>query len=373
MKVLVFNWLDRENPQAGGAEVHLHETFGRLVRRGWEVTAVTSGWSGAPHRASLDGIEVHRVGSRHSYPLAARQFTRSTLAGRAFSVVVEDLNKAPLLTPRWIAGPQVLLVHHLFGVSAFRSASPPVAFATWMLERPIPRVYRDTPVIAVSESTRDDLVSRGLHGGLIEVIPNGVDTVRYSPEPSGRFTDPTLLYLGRLKRYKRVDLIVAAVRALVDRGVRVTLLIAGEGDDDTRLRKLAAPLVESGVVRFLGLVSEEEKVRLLRGTWMHVFTSTKEGWGITNLEAASCGTLSVASDSPGLRDSVLHGRTGFLVPHGDVGALADRLEALLRDEALRSSLGAAAREFALGLSWDSTATRVARRLEGAVDSRARRD
>jgi glycosyltransferase involved in cell wall biosynthesis len=295
------------------------------------------------------------------------------LVGRTFSVVVEDLNKAPLFVPRWIGGPQVLLVHHLFGASAFRSASPPVALATWTLERAIPWVYRDVPVIAVSESTRDDLVVRGLHGGLIQVIPNGVDTLRYSPDPPSRFADPTLLYLGRLRRYKRVDLILAAVRALVDRGVRVTLLIAGEGDDDAHLRRVAGPLLESGAVRFLGLVPEDEKLRLLRGAWVHVFTSTKEGWGITNLEAASCGTPSVASDSPGLRDSVVHGRTGFLVPHGDVGALADRLEALLGDEALRSTLGAAAREFALGLSWDSAAERVARRLEGAVDSRARRD
>jgi glycosyltransferase involved in cell wall biosynthesis len=131
--------------------------------------------------------------------------------------------------------------------------------------------------------------------------------------------------------------------------------------------------VRTGAVRFLGFVSEEEKVRLLRGAWIHVFTSTKEGWGITNMEAASCGTPSVASDSPGLRDSVLHGRTGFLVPHGNVAALADRVEALLRDDALRTTLGAAAREFALGLSWDETADRVSRRLQGAVDSHGRRD
>lgn len=288
-------------------------------------------------------------------------------------MVVEDLNKTPLFTPRWTAGPVVLLVHHLFGASAFRSAGFPVALATWTLERPIPWVYRDVPVIAVSDSTRDDLVRRGLHGGRIEVIPNGVDTVRYSPDSAARFPEPTLLYLGRLKRYKRVDLILSAVHALVQRGIRVTLLVAGEGDDEARLRRIAAPLKEAGAVRFLGFVPDDEKVRLLRGAWIHVFTSAKEGWGITNLEAASCGTPSVASDSPGLRDSVIHGRTGFLVPHGDVAALADRVEALLHDGTLRATLGRAAREFALGLSWDATAERVAARLQGAVDSRARRD
>jgi glycosyltransferase involved in cell wall biosynthesis len=373
MKVLVFNWLDRENPQAGGAEVHLHETFGRLVRAGWEVTAVTSAWAGSAARATLDGIDVHRVGTRHTYPLAARRFARSQLAGRSFSVVVEDLNKAPLFIPRWAPHPQVLIVHHLFGASAFRSAGFPIALATWTLERPIPWIYGETPVIAVSNSTRDDLVSRGLRGGRIEVIPNGVDTVRHAPNPSARFPDPTVLYLGRLKRYKRIDLVLSAVRTLVDQGIRITLLIAGEGDDEPHLRRIASPLVDAGAVRFLGFVSEDEKVRLLQGAWVHVLTSTKEGWGITNLEAASCGTPSVASDSPGLRDSVVHDRTGFLVPHGDVPALADRVHALLRDGELRAKLGAAAREFALGHSWEATADRVGRRLAEAVDSHARRD
>jgi glycosyltransferase involved in cell wall biosynthesis len=373
MKVLVFNWLDRENPQAGGAEVHLHETFGRLARRGWEVTAVTSGWRGSAPRATLDGIDVHRVGGRYSYPVAARRFTDSALGGRTFSVVVEDLNKAPLFTPAWAPRPQVLLVHHLFGASAFGTAEFPVALATWMLERPIPWVYRETPVVAVSNSTKDDLVRRGLREDRVEVIPNGVDTVRYAPNPLARLPEPTLLYLGRLKRYKRVDLVISAMKVLVDRGLQATLLIAGEGDDEARLRRIAAPLAETGTVRFLGFVPEDEKVRLLQGAWVHVFTSMKEGWGITNLEAASCGTPSVASDSPGLRDSVLHGRTGFLVPHGDVLALADRLEALIRDDALRKAHGARAREFALSLSWDATAERMARRLAGAVDSHAGRD
>ncbi len=374
MKLLVFNWLDRENPQAGGAEVHLHETFGRLVQRGWDVTAVTSGWSGAEPETRLDGIGIHRVGGRHSYPLAAAGCLRTRLAKVRFALTVEDLNKVPLFTPLWAPGPHLLLVHHLFGGSAFLSASPPVALGTWLLERGIPRAYRRTPVVAVSDSTRDDLVLRGLPADRIAVVPNGVDTVRYAPAADGRrFPEPTLLYLGRLKRYKRVDLLLSAAQILRSRGVQVQVLIAGEGDDGPRLRRIASRLGEPGAVRFLGFVSEDEKVRLLQGAWAHVLTSTKEGWGITNLEAASCGTPSVASDSPGLRDSVIHGHTGFLVPHGNVELLADRLHALLVSESLRSAMGEAARQFALDLSWERTAARLAVQLEAAVDSHAARD
>jgi glycosyltransferase involved in cell wall biosynthesis len=96
-------------------------------------------------------------------------------------------------------------------------------------------------------------------------------------------------------------------------------------------------------------------VELLRRSWANVLTSPNEGWGIANLEAAACGTASVASDAPGLRDSVVDGTTGYLVPHGDVGRLAQRLAGLLQDPDQRDRLGRDARVFAERFSWDSSA------------------
>ena len=84
-------------------------------------------------------------------------------------------------------------------------------------------------------------------------------------------------------------------------------------------------------------------------------TSPKEGWGITNLEAAACGTPVVASDSPGLRESVQNGRTGFLVKHGDVSALADAFDRIVADPALVTRLGTAGRAFAESFTWESAA------------------
>jgi glycosyltransferase involved in cell wall biosynthesis len=111
-------------------------------------------------------------------------------------------------------------------------------------------------------------------------------------------------------------------------------------------------------VDFLGYVSEEEKVELYRKSWIHVLTSPKEGWGISILEAAACGTPSVVSDSPGLRDAVQDERTGVLVPHGDVEALARSLEALLDDEERLGEMGRRARSHAEGFSWESAARRM---------------
>ncbi len=394
MRVLVLNWLDRENPAAGGAEIHLHETFGRLARRpGWEVTAVTSGWPGAPPAPPrpapsapplhLDGIRIVRAGGRHTYLLRVAGAVRALKsAGARFDVVVEDLNKVPVFSTSWAPAPVLLLVHHLFGATAFEEASFPVAAATWLLERPIPRMYRGVPVVAVSDSTRDDLVARGLARDRIQVIPNGIDLGHFRPaeaDGSGagssseaavgaaRFPEPTLLYLGRLKRYKRVDLLLEALSRVRAEGLPARMIVAGKGDHEGALRARAASLgLGPEAVAFAGFVSEAEKLRLFRGAWVHGFTSPREGWGIANLEAAACGTPTLASDAPGLRDSVRHGETGYLVPHGDVEALAARLRELLGDRSRVDALGRGAHRFAQGFSWEGAADRMARALEAAA-------
>jgi glycosyltransferase involved in cell wall biosynthesis len=370
LRILVINWLDRENPLAGGAETHLHEIFGRLAGKGHAVTALVSGWPRCERRATLDGIEIHRSGRRYTFSLAAPLYHRRNLAASGFDVVVEDLNKVPVFSPLWVDAPVVLVAHHLFGTTAFQAGPASVAAATWLLERPIPLVFRNTPVVAVSQSTKEDLVRRGMRADLIEVIPNGIDIDHYAPDPSVRAPKlPTLLFLGRLKKYKRVDLVLDAVAALAQEGLDVELLVGGDGEERESLRAQARRLGIEGRVRVLGFVAEERKLELLRRAWVHVLTSRKEGWGISNLEAAACGTPSVVSDSPGLRESVVHGETGLLVPHGDVPALARALGTLLGDHELRARMSHQARAFAERFSWGASADAVEAVLRRVVGER----
>ncbi len=359
MRILVVNWQDRENPQAGGAEGHLHEIFGRLASRGHELSLLCGGWPGAPPTATLDGIAVHRVGTRYTFPLLAYRAYRAGVAGRQHDVLVEDLNKLPLLTPMWdrrrAAAPRVVgLVHHLFGATAFQELSLPLATAVWLGERPLGYVYGTTPFQAVSVSTADDLVARGIARSQVEVIYQGVDTEAYTPDACLRSPTPLFAYLGRLKRYKGVQLVIRAfARAAMP---EARLAIAGAGDYRPHLEALVRSLDLGDRVRFLGRVSEAEKRQLLRQAWALALASPKEGWGITNLEAAASGTPVVASNSPGIRESVVDGRTGFLVPHGDTAAFAACLERFARDPGLVARMGAAARCFAETLNWDRAAS-----------------
>ena len=367
LRILVVNWQDRRNPAAGGAEEHLHQVFGRLARRGHRVTLLCSGWSAGCRTEDVDGIRVHRTGGRYTFNVAAPLYYGRHLSDERFDVVVEDLNKVPMLATRWAdARARLLIVHHLFGATAFREANVALASATWLFERIIPAVYRGLPCVAVSRSTRDDLIQRGLDASDISVIHNGVALDDLGPA-TNRFLEPTVAYLGRLKKYKRVDLVLQAVALLRERGMEAKVIVAGKGDARQTLEETARGLGILDSVRFAGFVPDHEKRDILARSWVHALTSPKEGWGIASVEASACGTATIASDSPGLRETVRHGETGLLVPHGDVEALADAL-ARAMEPAVRDRMGRAALAMAARFSWDGVADAIEEMLRSLVDA-----
>jgi glycosyltransferase involved in cell wall biosynthesis len=371
VNILLVNWQDLANPHAGGAEIHLFEIFGRLASAGHRVRLVCSGWEGAPSRASLQGISIERVGGRNSFAVLGRRAVRRAIKAERPDIVLEDVNKLPLFLPIGTKLPFCVIVPHLFGTTAFDEASWPIAATVWAAERPLPWAYRRAGFHAISESTRDDLVARGVPRDHIRVIHPGVDSTHFTPAPGRRRSaTPTFLYVGRLKRYKGVGLAVRALALARRRRPDLRLEIAGIGDHREELEQLASSLEVDRAVTFHGFVSEERKIDLMRAAWANIFPSPKEGWGITVMEAAACGTPSVASESPGLRDSVRHGVTGFLVRHGDVDGLAARMLELADSPPLVARLGQQARRLAEGLPWEQTAAATERHLRDIIEGSA---
>lgn len=371
MRILLVNWQDLENPHAGGAEIHLFELFGRLARAGHEVRMVCSGWPGGAPEAVVNGITVERHADRHTFALAGRGAVRRALRAAPYDCLVEDVNKLPLYTATLTRLPSCVIVPHLFGTTAYQEASWPMATAVVLAERLLPWAHRRSAWHVISESTRDDLVERGIPGDRITVIHPGIDPVRFCPAPGlDRSPTPAFLYVGRLKRYKGVEFAIRALAVARRRRPDLRLDIAGSGDDRARLEQLVAQLDLGAAVTFHGFVTEAVKLQLLRTTWAHVFPSPKEGWGITIMEAAACGTPAIASDSPGLRDSVRRDETGFLVPHGDVEALAARMLELAEQPQLVERLGAAARRHAERWTWDDAAGATERHLSAVVAGNA---
>jgi glycosyltransferase involved in cell wall biosynthesis len=367
LKLIAVNWQDLDNPLGGGAETHLHEILERLVAYGHEVVLLCGGWPDCPPRAERGGVEIHRIGTRQTFPFLVRGHWERHLKHRGFDVLYEDINKVPLYTTRWGAKRVVAVVPHLFGGAAFQELNPVLATAVWLSERPLPWMYRAVPFQAISESTADDLAARGIPRERVRVIPPGVSFDHYTPDAGVRAARPTFAYLGRLKKYKGVDLVIKAFARMGH--PEAQLEIAGAGDYRPALERLVDSLALRERVRFLGFVSEAEKLALLRRAWVVSLASPKEGWGLTNVEAEACGTPVVASDSPGIRESVRHGETGFLVPHGDVAAMASAFARLAASPALVAAMGVKARAFAESFTWDRCARATEAHLLEVINQR----
>jgi glycosyltransferase involved in cell wall biosynthesis len=365
VRVLVLNERDPAHPRAGGAETHVHEIFRRLAARGHTVTLRSSSFPGAAGRETRDGLAIERAGRVPAYyARAVAGCARDTRAGR-FDVVVECLNKLPFLAPLHAARPVLGLCHHLFGSTAFLQVPWPVAAAVWGAERAIPLAYRRVRIVAISESTRDDLVARGVDAARIEVQHPGVARPHLVPEPiEGRA--PLLVYVGRLEAYKRIDVLLHAAARLAAARPALRVAILGRGDARERLERTAADLGIAERVTFTGFVSDAERDAWLARARVCVCPSAKEGFGLTVVEANALGTPNVATDAPGLRDTVRDGETGYLVPEGDVQALVSRAASLLDDDALAGRMSRAALTWSRRFDWDEAALAMERSLERAV-------
>ena len=373
MRILVINWQDIRNPLGGGAEVHLHEIFSRIVHKGHEVTLLCCAFPGASAEENIDGIKVIRQGGREVFNFHVPLVYFSRLRKERFDVVVDDLNKIPFFTPLFVREPLIGIAHHLFDRSIFLETNYVSASYVYWSERLALALYRGAgiPFMVVSPSTQEEFLRRGYRREDLPVVYNCVDHRLYRPTGVSRSATPLIGYFGRLKRYKSVDHLLRALPAVKDAVPDVRAVIVGEGDDRPRLEGIAKELEIADRVTFTGYVSDERKVELLQQMWVKVTTSSKEGWGLTVLEANACGTPVIASNVPGLRDAIRDGETGLLYPYGDVQALAEKTTLLLRDEKVRGRLGANALSWAEKFDWDVVADETIRVLEKRVKARSR--
>ena len=355
MRVLAINWRDMGNPEAGGAELHLHEILAHLVRWGHEATLIAAGWPGCELETRIDGIRVLRRGHWFDANFTLPVFARRHMRHNDYDVVVEDINKLPFFMPLYTKVPVVPTIPHLFGTTVFREASLPIGLYVLFMERFIPRVFRRNRFMVISPSTRDDLVRRGVPAERIEVILCGLDHDAWRRLDLEPFDRPTIVHLGRLRRYKSVETALRATAIVRRSRPDARLVVAGDGPWRDALEKEAARLELGDGVEFVGYAGREEAVRLLNRSHLLFNPSPKEGWGLTVVAANACGVPVVASDRPGLSDSVIDGETGFLVPYGDENAFADKALALIENDDLRRRMSAAALERVKELTWERCA------------------
>jgi glycosyltransferase involved in cell wall biosynthesis/O-antigen/teichoic acid export membrane protein len=353
--ILVLTDRDWTHPQGGGTGTNLFGQISRWVAWGHRVSVIAAGYEGGAAVEQLGEITIYRVGGRSTvFPRTIWKQWRGLVPDA--DVVLEVINGITFLTPLWLRKPHVALVHHVHTDHYEREMGRFGQAAGFLLETlPLRLLYSGSRFVVISHATQRDLEKFGIAPETVTVNHIGVELGAFAPGEHS--PDPTLLFLGRLKKYKRVEMLLDTVEALPS----VSLDIAGDGDHRPAIEQEIERRGIGDRVRLHGHVDERTKLELLQRSWVNLTASSAEGWCLTVMEAAACETPSVAMRVGGLPESIEEGVTGLLADTGE--ELTAHVRRLVEDDDLRQRMGRAAYQRAQEFTWDRTARRTLDVLE----------
>ncbi len=319
----------------------------RLVKRGHEVTLIAERPSGLSGEEIIEGIRVIRMGGFLGFHLHAPRYVRQH--GYEYDVVDSVAHVFPFLSSFFTRVPVVALVHHINGNALKKVLPAPIAPLGLVAENLLVKTYKN--YIATSKSTKSDLVRLGVREDIVEVVYSGIDHEVYRPgEKAG---EPIAIWIGRFVRYKNPDHVVRAFSMVQKKIPSARLVMVGHGPLYRWTMRLAKDLNVN--VEFVGRIPLKEKIDLLQRAWVCVYTSEIEGFGIAALEAAACGTPCIGYSVGGLREAIIHGRTGYLVPRGDILGIAETMIKVLSNRELVEKLSSEALKYSMLFNWEKSA------------------
>ncbi|MCF8239908.1 MAG: glycosyltransferase family 4 protein [Melioribacteraceae bacterium] len=355
MNILVINWRCIKNPEMGGAEIHMHEIFKCIAAKGHKVTLIAHNFKGAEQVEIIDGIETIRVGNKFFFNRQFRRFFLNSKKFQNYDLVVDDISKIPLFTPKYIDKPLVGILHHIHGNSLYKEIPAPLAYYIIRTEKKIPKIYSGTPIFTVSPSTRNELIEMGQPEENTDLLYNAIDHELFQNVNVEKSEIPLISFIGRIKKYKQIETVIDAVALLINRFPEIQFHIGGRGDHLPKLKEYVKQKGLDGNIKFLGYLTEEQKAEVMGKSWLFITMAIKEGWGITVIEANAMGTPVIGSDVPGLRDSIQNGVTGLLSELGNSKLLADRILNLFENKNQLDMLSKNAKEWSGKFTWENSA------------------
>ncbi len=356
MKILILSWRDIKSPFCGGAEAFTYENAKRWVISGHSVTWFSSDFGGCPKEEVIDGIKIIRRGTELTVHYQAFRHYHKLFKGK-FDLVIDQINTIPFLTPLYVKEKKVALIFQLARGVWFYEAIFPLSLIGFIAEYLYLKIYRDIPVMTISESTRQDLLDLKF-SGKIAILPIGI-SFKPLERISQKEAEPTLIFVGRLRKSKRVHHIIQALRIVKKTIPNIRLRIVGGGGKKYHyLNKLVHLInrynLENNVV-FYGYVDELTKRNLIQQAHAIMVASVREGWGLVVSEANALSTPVIGYNIPGLRDSIKDGETGLLTKKNNPVSLAQSILSFLNDDDLSARLTINALQSSRDFEWDNSA------------------
>jgi glycosyltransferase involved in cell wall biosynthesis len=297
--------------------------------------------------------------------LPARYLTK--FAGKTELLIDNSDVGIPWLSPFYSKVPKILVTYQVARDIFHHELARPLSELAISLEPLIYLAYRNNKIVTCSPSTRDDLVSLGIAPGRVSVIRPGIDDSLKGFSSDGvKFDNPTIICIGRFRRYKGFSYAIRSMKFVLEKVPRARLVIVGNGD----ATELAEEVSRTGYSNSIQILErapntwDDEKRTLLSKSHLLMMPSVREGYGIVVIEANACGTPAIGWAVPGVRDSIVDGKTGLLVPFGDIRRLGETAAKLLSTEStLLRDMSQPAIEWARQHSWDKAAEAFAETID----------
>lgn len=363
MNILIFNWRDIKHSWAGGGEICIFEQASRWVKTGHKVTVFCGQdiENNLPNIEIIDGIKIYRKGGRYSLYIWAIWYYLAYFRKKT-DIVIDVVNGIPFFTPLFCRIPKITYVYHIHNEQFFYELPFVLSHIGFVIERFIfPFLYRNLNVITISETTKKKLIKIGFHEKKINVVYCGINESRIVKKTLSKFSHPTILYLGRIKKYKRIDLLVNIFPKIIEKIPKARLIIAGWGTEASQLANLIMKSPLRRKIILAGPVGNEEKKILLSRSWIFVNPSIGEGWGIAVIEANLHGTPALSFDVSGLSESIKHEETGLLAI--DENDLINKICKVLKNDNFRKKLSKNALKWSRNFNWDHSAKESLELLE----------
>lgn len=356
MNILLLNWRASGHPEYGGSEHYWDEICKRFISHGHHVTWISGGYKGCKKYEVVNNAEIYKIGGQLSLYLLT-PFLYLFKLRKHIDFIIDTENGLPYFSPLWSRKPKVLHLHHVHGTkeaNVWEQESKGKGIKMWLLGKVgyflemicMPFIYKNTKIVTISLSTEAEIqkyFNRKVEG----IISPGIDN-KYKPGKKSK--KPTVIFIGRLKKYKSIDVLLKAASKLP----KIKFIIIGEGDDESRLKEMVNT---SKNIEFKGFVSNKEKIKYLQQATLVVNPSMVEGWSITNVESQACGTPVIGSNVNGIKDSVVNGKTGLLFEYGNDIELADKIQYLIRNPKIRDKMSQNAKKWAHSFSWEKAANK----------------
>lgn len=369
LRILIYNWRDTKHVWAGGAEVYIQEIAKRWVAEGHQVTLFCSFDRITARDETIDGINIIRRGGFVTVYIWGLLYYIFKFRGQ-YDYLIDCENGVPFFTPLYTRIPKTLIVHHVHqDVFAENLFFPLAKLAQFLEAHLMPLVYRNTPLVTVSPTSKKAIRRQLFAKNSITIVPCGIDLKQY--KPGKKATNPLVVYIGRLKQYKRLEDFVAMAKVLHTQIPEARFTIAGEGDQLEPLRRHIGEQGMDQVIDMPGKITHQQKITLFQQAWVVMNPSSMEGWSITTIEANACSTPVVGADVPGLRDSIIPRVTGNLIPMGNVPAYTLEVFRLLTNTTLRESHSDNARKWAENFTWKASADQFMSHIKNQLSGKSR--